>query len=95
MFEITVALLIISTSSFQGVSTDSTTGALETFFTESNNKSSNCKFTIIEKSIVPDDFKQIQEIVKKWSEDKKGIKLILTSGGTGFSDLDITPEVSL
>lgn len=43
--------------------------------------------------IVPDDAAQIQNIVKKWSTD--GFELILTTGGTGLSQRDVTPEALL
>lgn len=44
--------------------------------------------------IVPDEKKQIQEAIINMS-DEKGINLIFTTGGTGFSPRDITPEATL
>jgi len=43
--------------------------------------------------IVPDDAEQIQNAVKKWSAD--GFELILTTGGTGISKRDVTPDALL
>jgi len=50
---------------------------------------------IVEKqSIVPDDFEKIVECLIKWV-DKENLKLIVTTGGTGVSPTDITPEAML
>ena len=44
-------------------------------------------------SIVPDDFKTIQNILSKWA-DSGDYNVILTTGGTGFTPRDITPEAT-
>ena len=43
-------------------------------------------------NIVPDDNK-IEENLKKWIYERN-INLIFTTGGTGFSDRDVTPDVT-
>ena len=45
-------------------------------------------------SIVPDDAAPIQTTLLEWA-DKLDLDLILTTGGTGFSPRDITPEATL
>ena len=40
---------------------------------------------------MPDEVDMIQAVVKKWADEDK-VHLILTTGGTGFSPRDITPE---
>jgi gephyrin len=42
---------------------------------------------------VPDDVDKIQEEIKDWCDGKK-VALILTTGGTGFSPRDVTPEAT-
>jgi molybdenum cofactor synthesis domain-containing protein len=42
-------------------------------------------------AIVPDEADQIQATVKQWADDDL-VDLVLTSGGTGFSPRDVTPE---
>lgn len=44
--------------------------------------------------IIPDDFEVIRERLIQYSDDL-GVDLILTTGGTGFSPRDVTPEATL
>lgn len=43
-------------------------------------------------SIVPDDTEAIQSKLKEWTD--QGMDLILTTGGTGMSPRDVTPEAT-
>lgn len=43
--------------------------------------------------IVPDDFVEIKRALQKWC-DEAHLDLILTTGGTGFSPRDVTPEAT-
>lgn len=45
-------------------------------------------------TIVPDETQDIQRAIKHCSDDL-ALELVLTSGGTGFSQRDITPEATL
>src|SRR5688572_12590637 len=44
-----------------------------------------------ERALVRDDIEQIRAVVKRWVEDPQ-IDAIVTTGGTGFSGRDVTPE---
>ena len=50
-------------------------------------------YKVVYTSIIPDEVEQIQAELVKCSEEE--IALILTTGGTGFSPRDITPEATL
>ena len=46
---------------------------------------------LAERAIVKDDVKTIRRHVKAWIEDKF-IDVVITTGGTGFTGRDVTPE---
>src|SRR5689334_17826152 len=43
------------------------------------------------REIVTDDVEQIRAVVQKWITDA-GVDAVITTGGTGFTGRDITPE---
>ena len=51
-------------------------------------------YEVVYKNIIPDEKLQIQEELVKCADELKAT-LILTTGGTGFSPRDITPEATL
>ena len=51
-------------------------------------------FDVVHTAIVPDDAGEIQRQLLHCSDDAH-IALVLTTGGTGFSPRDITPEATL
>ena len=51
-------------------------------------------FDVIHTSIVPDEMDQIKSELIACADEKK-IGLVMTTGGTGFSQRDITPEATL
>ncbi|MDX1815026.1 MAG: molybdopterin adenylyltransferase [Thermodesulfobacteriota bacterium] len=44
--------------------------------------------------VVPDEEERISVALRKWA-DEEGLEIILTTGGTGVSPRDITPEATL
>ncbi|MBW2029187.1 MAG: MogA/MoaB family molybdenum cofactor biosynthesis protein [Deltaproteobacteria bacterium] len=48
-------------------------------------------FSVSRREIIPDDLEQIVETLLRWV-DKEGLDLIVTSGGTGLSPRDLTPQ---
>lgn len=80
-------ILIISDRSFRGERDDLTTPALEQYITSSG-------YQVSQKQIVPDDSDAISTTLAAWA-DTNTADVILTSGGTGFTSRDITPEATL
>ena len=54
----------------------------------------NAGYDVIYRHMIPDDQEMIQEELIKCADEMR-INLILTTGGTGFSPRDITPEATL
>jgi len=51
-------------------------------------------FAVAAYQVVPDEHEAIAAQLKAWSDDD-GLDLILTTGGTGLSPRDLTPEATL
>ena len=54
-------------------------------------KISKAKHNLIDRKICKDEKKDIKKILKQWLKKKK-IDVIITTGGTGLTGRDITPE---
>ena len=50
-------------------------------------------YTVAEKVIIPDEFEELKDMMIRMSDEKK-VHLILSTGGTGFSPRDVTPEAT-
>lgn len=48
---------------------------------------------VVAEEIVPDEKERIEEVLKRWA-DELDLELILTTGGTGFTPRDVTPEAT-
>lgn len=51
------------------------------------------QFVIALQAVVPDDKKAIRETLRRWCDDY-ACDLVLTTGGTGLSPRDVTPEAT-
>lgn len=66
----------------------------EAIVSYNNSSTSNPIITSsIQMAIVPDEVVEIESKLKDWS-DRENLNLILTTGGTGFSPRDVTPEAT-
>lgn len=83
-----VAVLTVSDRGAAGVREDLSGPAIQSFLAESN-----IDFQVVSQAIVPDEQEKIIQMLRLWSDDQ--VPLILTTGGTGFSPRDITPEATL
>jgi molybdopterin adenylyltransferase len=80
---ITVGIITISDRASAGDYKDLGGPALKKVATDSG-------WQILCEAVVPDDSKRIQETVRSFAS--QGCGLILTTGGTGIAERDITPE---
>ncbi len=46
---------------------------------------------LTDRAIVPDDIYRIREVVSRWIADE-GVKVVISTGGTGITGRDTTPE---
>jgi molybdenum cofactor biosynthesis protein MoaC len=88
--KITVAIFVISDSTFNGTRVDKSGKAIIDRL-KNNTYSTNTE--IIGYEILPDNIDKIKTYLIKYSDEKK-VDLIITSGGTGFSKRDVTPEAT-
>jgi len=50
-------------------------------------------WTVVKQALLPDDEPSIREVLSSWA-DSGDMDVILTTGGTGFSPRDVTPEAT-
>jgi len=81
------AVLTVSTSCSRGEREDSSGPALRSALESAG-------FAVIRSAVVADDREAIAAALRGWA-DAGGCSLILTTGGTGFSPTDCTPEATL
>lgn len=81
------ALISISTSRSAGTAADGSREALERF-------AAAVGVEVHAFELAPDERGRIEELLRRYS-DEDACELILTSGGTGVSPSDVTPEATL
>jgi molybdopterin adenylyltransferase len=82
-----VSILTVSDRSSRGERPDTSGPALQTAAEQQG-------WQVIETAIVADDAAQIARILANWADSGR-CDLILTTGGTGFAERDVTPEATL
>ncbi|HEY7094109.1 MAG TPA: MogA/MoaB family molybdenum cofactor biosynthesis protein [Ktedonobacterales bacterium] len=85
----TVGILTISTKGAAGEREDASGEVIRELVT-----APPLSATIAERAIVSDDRAAIEQTLRRWA-DESHLDLILTTGGTGLSPTDITPEATL
>ena len=83
----TAAVITISDKGYRGERVDTSGPNLCNILKEKG-------YDVVYSSILPDDKEMIQAELCKCA-DEQGIALVLTTGGTGFSPRDITPEAAM
>src|SRR5688572_21684901 len=81
---IPVRIAVLTISDTRTPKTDKSGPLLASMITEAGH-------TVAEHAVAPDDEKEIRKQVKKWIKDKT-VDVVITTGGTGFTGRDVTPE---
>lgn len=81
------AILTLSDKGARGERVDESGPALEAWLAERG-------VTTVRSLIIPDDFDTIVATLSEWA-DEDAAELILTTGGTGVSPRDVTPEATM
>jgi molybdenum cofactor synthesis domain-containing protein len=82
-----VGILTISDRSSRGERPDASGPVIRSFVAD------RLRWTVAEYKIVPDDRAVIRDTLIDWC-DRLRLNLILTTGGTGFTPRDVTPEAT-
>ncbi|KAL1616615.1 hypothetical protein SLS56_011363 [Neofusicoccum ribis] len=88
MSQLRAAILIVSETAAKDPSTDKCGDVLKDVF---HNDGAG-QWDVQTVDIVPDNVLDIQRFVQRWADSEDSVNLIVTSGGTGFTVKDQTPE---
>jgi molybdenum cofactor synthesis domain-containing protein len=80
------AVLTVSTGCAQGWRTDTSGLAVQELLRAAG-------FTVAATAIVPDEIEAIQAVLVRWTDEQE-IALIVTTGGTGLTPNDVTPDAT-
>ena len=83
---LTVGIITSSDKGYEGLREDESSKVIEEIITQKG-------FKVIKKVIVPDEKEMLQKEMTDMADNLK-LNLVLTTGGTGFSKRDITPEAT-
>ncbi|HWT60260.1 MAG TPA: molybdenum cofactor biosynthesis protein B [Rhizobium sp.] len=81
---IAVGIAVLTVSDTRTPETDKSGDTLAARITEAGHR-------LVDRAIVPDDREKIAARVKAWTE-RDDIDVVITTGGTGFTGRDVTPE---
>jgi molybdopterin adenylyltransferase len=87
MSEIRAAILTLSDKGARGERVDTSGPALAAWLAERGVRT-------VHAQVIPDDYDRIVEVLGDWA-DRDIADLILTTGGTGVSPRDVTPEATM
>ncbi len=82
-----LGILTVSTSGYHGKRKDTSGEAIRELLAPP-------LYQVQRYEIVPDDDEVIQDRFKRWADDD-GLDLVISTGGTGLSPRDVTPEACL
>ena len=83
---IRTAILTISDMCSRGKRADTSGQTIEEMLPEDT-------FEVCDKIIIPDDYETITKVLRRFS-DEQNVEVVLTTGGTGLGQRDVTPEAT-
>lgn len=86
---VTVGILTVSTKGAAGQREDTSGEAIQALVT-----GEPLGATVAARAVVADDRASIESVLRHWADDLR-LNLVFTTGGTGFSPTDVTPEATL
>lgn len=89
-FEIGVCVLTISDRCSSGQAVDLSGPSCAKYVEEHSPQ--GAKFIVKHMALVPDDVEAIRAAIRNWTDGEDRPHLVITTGGTGFSPRDVTPE---
>jgi len=81
---IPVGIAVLTVSDTRSLADDKSGDTLAARITEAGH-------TLVARAIVPDDKARIRATVEAWTQDE-AVDVVITTGGTGFTGRDVTPE---
>lgn len=90
MSQLKAAILIVSETAAKDPSSDKCGDVLKDVFDKDNAS----QWHVQTVDIVPDSILDVQRFIQRWADSEDAVNLIVTSGGTGFTLKDTTPEVT-
>ena len=81
------AIITVSTAAARGEREDLSGEALA-------ERAAGAGATIVAREVVTDDRQQIEQVLRRYSNTNQNTDLILTTGGTGLTPDDVTPEAT-
>ncbi|KAL7805989.1 hypothetical protein V8C44DRAFT_339950 [Trichoderma aethiopicum] len=82
------AILIVSTTAARDPSADASATVLREVLTQDGGG----RWDVVDERIVSDSVLDIQRSIMPWTDGPDAVHLVVTTGGTGFSVADVTPE---
>ena len=83
----TAAVITVSDLGSRGLRQDTSGPAVRAMLEDAG-------FTVTFTAIVPDEKEQISALLREYADEKR-VDLVVTTGGTGLSPRDVTPEATL
>jgi molybdopterin adenylyltransferase len=87
MDPVRLAILTVSDAASRGEREDTSGDAIERWGRDAGH-------VVVAREVTPDEHRLVLARLEAWADGGDAIDLVLTTGGTGFTDRDVTPEAT-